>query len=229
MFRNPENYFGRRVEMNDAKIKEALTKARTSKRKFKQTVDLIINLKNLDLKKTDNQVEFFMQLHFSKGKKTKICALVGPELAKSAEKTVDKVILQSEFEKYQKDKKISKKLAKEFDFFIAQANIMPQIATAFGKVLGPKGKMPNPKAGCIVPPSANIEPLFNRLKKTIKISAKTTPVIHCVAGNEEMKNEEIADNIKTIYDQLIHHLPNEKNNISSIFVKLTMGKPIKLQ
>ncbi len=214
--------------MNDEKIKQALAKARESKRNFKQSIDLIINLKNLDIKKSDNQVDFFVQLHFSKGKKTKVCALVGPELAKSAEKIVDKVVLQTEFEKYQKDKRLAKKLAKEYDFFIAQANIMPQVATAFGKVLGPKGKMPNPKAGCIVPPAANIEPLYNKLQKTIRISAKTSPVVHCLAGKEDMKDEEIIDNIKTIYDQLIHHLPHEKNNVGSVLVKLTMGKPIKI-
>ncbi len=214
--------------MDNAKLKEALTKARESKRNFKQTFDLIINLKNLDMKKTEAQIEFFMQLHFSKGKKTKICALVGPELAKNAKGICDSVILQSEFEKYQKDKKLAKKLAKEYDFFIAQANIMPQIATSFGKVLGPKGKMPNPKAGCIVPPTASLEPLYKKLQKTIKISAKTSPVVHCIAGNEEMKDEEIIDNIKTIYDQLIHHLPNEKHNISSAYIKLTMGKPIRI-
>ncbi len=214
--------------MDDKKIKEALTKARESKRNFKQTFDLIFNLKNLDMKKTEDQVEFFMQLHFPKGKKTKVCALVGPELGKSAKAVCDNVILQSEFEKYQKDKKLIKRLAKKHDFFIAQANIMPQVATVFGKVLGPKGKMPNPKAGCIVPPTASLEALQKKLQKTIKISAKTSPVVHCIAGNEEMKDDEILDNIKTIYDQLIHHLPSEKNNIGTAYIKLTMGKPIKI-
>jgi large subunit ribosomal protein L1 len=214
--------------MDNKTIKQALTEAKKTKKNFKQSVDLVINLKNLNIKKSDEQVEFFMQLHFDRGKKTKVCALVGPELAKNAEKVVDKVVLQSEFENYQKDKKLAKKLVKEYDFFIAQANIMPQVATAFGKVLGPKGKMPNPKAGCIVPPSANLEPLYKRLQKTLKISAKTTPVIHIMVGKEDMKDEDIIDNIKTIYDQLIHHLPGERNNISSIYLKLTMGKPIKL-
>ncbi len=215
--------------MDNKTIKEALTEARKTKKNFTQTFDLVINLKNLDLKKTDEQVEFFMQLHYPKGKETKVCALVGPELAKNAEKAFDKVIQQKDFEKYQKNKKLSRKLVKEYDFFVAQANIMPQVATTFGKVLGPKGKMPNPKAGCIVPPTANLEPLYKKLQKTLKISAKSSPVIHTIAGNEEMKDEEIIDNVKIIYDQLIHHLPNERNNISSVFLKLTMSKPIRLQ
>ncbi len=214
--------------MNDAKLKEALTKARQSKRNFKQKFDLIISLKGINLKKTEQQVEFFASLHKEKGKPTKVCALVGPELGSSAKNVCDFAILQAEFEKYQKDKKLAKKLAKEYDFFIAQANIMPQIATSFGKFLGPKGKMPNPKAGCIVPPTANLEALYNKLQKTIKISAKTTPVIQCIVGNEDMSDEDVIDNIKTIYDQLIHHLPNEKHNIKSGFLKLTMGKPIKI-
>ena len=103
--------------MDDKTLKEALTKARESKRNFKQTFDLIFNLKNLDMKKTDNQVEFFMQLHFSKGKKTNVCALVGPEFGKSAA-VCDTIIMQSEFEKYQKDKRLIKKLLSRKQYLI---------------------------------------------------------------------------------------------------------------
>jgi len=214
--------------MNDSELKKAVEKARESKRKFKQRFDLVISLKGLDLKKPDHQVEFFANIHKEKGKETKICALVGPELATNAKNFCDFVILQQDFEKYQKDKKLSKKLAKDYDFFIAQANIMPQVATAFGRFLGPKGKMPNPKAGCIVPPSANLDILTKKLKKTIKISAKTTPVIQCIVGNEDMSDEDIIDNVKTIFEQLIPHLPNEKYSVKAVYIKLTMGKPIKL-
>src|SRR3989338_7693710 len=127
-----------------------------------------------------------------------------------------------------KDKKSLKKIAGQFDFFIAQANIMPKVASAFGRVLGPKGKMTNPKAGCVVPPKANLKPLRQKLINTVKISAKITPLIQCLIGKEDTPNEDIADNIITIYDQLVHSLPNEEHNIQSIFVKLTMGKSIKV-
>ena len=157
--------------MDNKRLKEAVSKLKDSKkRNFKQTIDLIINLKQLDLKKPEHQVEFFLQMPNGKGKLSKVCALVGPELGDQAKKTMDNVVMVSEFDKYQKDKRLTKKLATNNDFFVAQANIMPKVATAFGRVLGPKGKMPNPKAGCIVPPNANLKQVYDKLQKTVKVS-----------------------------------------------------------
>ncbi len=216
--------------MNKNKFLEALKKANqgSKKRNFKQKVDLIFNLKDLNLKKPEQQIEFFVKLHYSKGRESKICALVGPELASKAKSACDNFILVDEFQKYAGDKKLSKKLCNDYDFFIAQANIMAKVAAAFGRILGPMGKMPNPKAGCVVTDKTDLNALCENLKKTVKISAKTSLIIQLIVGNEEMKDEEIADNAYNIYEQLIHHLPNEKNNIKSIFLKLTMGKPIKV-
>ena len=146
--------------MDKESVKKALEELKKSKRKFNQTVDLIIVLKNLNLKKPEDQVDFFHQLHFSIGKKIKLCALVGSELSGQAKELFDTVISIDDFPKYAKDKKGLKKLAKGHDYFVAQATIMPQVATTFGSVLGPVGKMPNPKAGCVVPPSASIQTLY---------------------------------------------------------------------
>lgn len=212
---------------NIIKTIEALKKD-SKKRNFSQTIDLIITLKNLDIKKTENQVDFFATLHHSKGKAAKVCALVGPELKEEASKNMDKAILADDFVKYAKKSEL-KKLARDYDFFVAQANIMPKVAQAFGKVLGPKGKMPNPKAGCVVPPKAALKPLHERLQKTVRLKAKTALMIQTIVGNESMKDEEVIDNIMTVYKQLVHHLPNEENNIKEVLVKLTMSKPLKVK
>ncbi|MDP7116536.1 MAG: hypothetical protein QF632_05365 [Candidatus Woesearchaeota archaeon] len=200
----------------------------SSKRKFKQTIDFIATFKDIDLKKADQQVDFYATLHYSKGKPVKVAALVGPELLANAKENCETAINVDDFDQYVKDKKLTKKLATDHDFFIAQATIMPKVATSFGKVLGPKGKMPNPKAGCVVPPNANLKPLVEKLTKTVKVIAKTMPMVQVAVGTEEMKDEEIADNIKTVYDQLVHNLPNEKHNVNHIILKLTMGKPFRI-
>lgn len=219
------------MAIDEKTIKETIKQLKESskKRNFTQTYDLIVNLKNLDLKKPEHQLDLYVQLHYSKGRKSKICALVGPELQPQAEKVCDKTIPQHEFQKISADKKAVKKLASEFHFFIAQANIMPQVATAFGKVFGPKKKMPNPKAGCVVPPSANLKPLYDKLQKTVRLYAKERPLIQIPVGSEAMDEKEIVDNVLTVYDQLIHHLPLEKNNINSVFLKLTMSKPVLMK
>jgi large subunit ribosomal protein L1 len=216
--------------MNKEQFKQAIESVKKSspKRKFTQSYDLVINLKDINLKDTAQQIDVFIPLHYSKGRKTKVCALVGPELSAQAKEACDFVVSHEDFPKYAKDKKLTKKLAKEYDFFIAQANLMTDVAKTFGRIFGPKGKMPNPKAGCVVPPNANLKALYERLQTTVRIAAKTAPTIQVMVGNEDMKEEEVLDNIITVFNQVIHLLPAEKNNIRNIFLKLTMGNSVKV-
>ena len=215
--------------MDKEQIKAAIAKAKdiSSKRNFIQTFDLIINLKGLDPKKQEHQIDAFITLPHLRGKKVKVCALIGAELEAQAKGIVDSVILSDHFDRY-KDKKEIKKIANSFDFFIAQANIMPKVATAFGRIFGPRGKMPNPKSGSVVPPNANLKPLYEKLQRTIRATTKNAPLIQCPIGTEDMDNNDIAENALTIYTSLLQVLPNEKHNIKDIYVKLTMGKPVKI-
>ena len=215
--------------MDKKEIAKALKEARnlSKKRKFSQSVDLIVKLKDLDLKKTENQVEFFISLPHNRGKKIKVCALIGPELMEEG-KNMDHSIQVDKFAEIAKDKKAVKKLASEYDLFVAQANVMPKVASAFGRVFGPRGKMPNPKAGCVVPPKGALKPVYEKLQNTLKVSAKVTPLFMCSVGKEDQNEQELIDNILSIYNGLIHHLPKEKNNIKQMLLKLTMGKPVEL-
>ncbi len=218
------------IILEKAKIVDTVKKlkADSKKRKFKQNIDVIITLQGLNLKKPDEQVEFFAALPHIRGKPAKVCALIGPELKEEATKVCDKVILQQEFVEYA-DKKKAKKLACEYDYFIAQANIMAQIASSFGKIFGPRGKMPNPKAGCVVPPKAALKPLYDKLQKTLKVSAKTQLHIQSRIGNEEDSDAQLVENIESLYNQVAQHLPNHDKNIKHVFLKLTMSKPIKVE
>lgn len=217
--------------MQKSDIMEALKKAKdeSPKRNFKQSYDLVMNLTGLDMKKTEHQVDQFIQLHYAPGRKVKVCALVGPELKDNATQSVDFVVLSDDFDKYAKDKKMTKKLASDYQFFIGQANIMPKIASAFGRVLGSRGKMPNPKAGLIVPPNANLKPLYEKLQKTVRASAKIAPVLQCVIGKEDLPEDQLADNALMIYNTVVNVLPGGENNVKNVFVKLTMGKPARVK
>jgi len=215
--------------MEKEKLLELIKKARenTKKRNFAQSFDIIVNLQHLSLNKPEEQIEFFIQLNYGKGRDNKVCALVGGELIEEAKKFFDNVITQDNFDKY--DVKAIKKLSSEYDLFVAQGDIMAQVAKYFGRVFGPRGKMPNPKAGCVVPPKgANLQAIAKKLKNTLKASAKKSLVMQITVGNEKMKDDEIASNIIQFYKQLINTLPQHENNIRNIKLKLTMGKSVEL-
>jgi large subunit ribosomal protein L1 len=196
--------------MNKESIQKALSElGEQPKRKFSQSFDLVINLKNIVIKQ--NPVDFFVTLHYPKGRKIKVAAFVDQELTEQAQKNCDLLIKEA------------------YDYFIAQASLMPKVAANFGKVLGIRGKMPNPKLGCVVPPNANLEPLVTKLNKTVRLSAKRGTNLQCMIGKQDQAEDQIIDNILTIYQAALKQLPNDTQNIKSIILKLTMGKPIKIR
>lgn len=199
-------------------------KETSPKRNFKQTIDLIINLKQIDVKKQDQKIDTFITLNYSKGKPTKTCIFLDKQLEPKAKDKFTKIITKEEFPKWT-DKKQLKKLAKSYDFFIAQANLMTQVAATFGKYLGPLGKMPNPKAGCVVTPDSNLDPLADKLQRTMRIITKNEPIIKVSIGNQDIPDEQIADNIMDVYTHLIHDLPQHEINIKSILIKFSMSPP----
>jgi large subunit ribosomal protein L1 len=106
---------------------------------------------------------------------------------------------------------------------------MGDIASSFGKVLGPKGKMPNPKAGCIVPPVIpTLEPIKQKINSTINLVTKDQLVMKSSVGYEDMSDEDLTENINFIYNNLLHALPKEKENIRSIFIKFTMSPSVEI-
>lgn len=216
--------------MDTKTVEKALTEVLAGKgsKKFAQSVDIIINLADIDIKKSDQHVDFFVTLPHSKGKENKVCGLVGPELHDESKEALDKTIESHDFVEFKDNPKKIKALAKDYTYFVAQANIMPQVATVFGKVLGPRGKMPNPKAGCVVPPKATLGPVKEKLAKTVRVSAKTSTSIKLQVGKETQDIKEISENILTIYNELLHHVPQGKHNVKDVLIKLTMGKPVKV-
>jgi large subunit ribosomal protein L1 len=216
--------------MDRKSIEKAIKELRKedNKKKFSQSFDLIVNLKDINLKNPEEAVDFFATLNHGLGRKMKVAVFAGPELEERAKLVCDLVIPLKDFDKYS-NKKLAKKLAAEYDFFIGQAEIMPKVAQVFGRVLGPRNKMPNPKLGSIVPAKGQVEQLYDRLQRTVRVTAKKAPVIQVKVGSETMKDEELIDNIMLVYDQVVHHTPKEKANLRSVFVKLTMSKPVKIE
>jgi large subunit ribosomal protein L1 len=215
------------MAIEKAKVLDAIKKSREGeKRNFSQTIELIINLKELDIRKEEGKIEEFLELPAGRGKPAKVCALIGPELKDAAKKVCDNFVVSDDFDSF--DKRKIRKLAREHDFFIAQANIMPAIAKTFGRFLSPLGKMPSPKAGHVVPPKANIEPLVKILKKSVKLVIKKAPVFQTIIGNDNMTDEELHQNAIAVIEKLKGRLPKGEHNIKAVLIKTTMGKPVKV-
>ncbi len=207
------------MEINE-QLKAALAELRKSEpRKFKQTVDLIVNLQKFEVKKTP--VNIFIKIpHKSKDKK-----IAGFFEAKSD--LID-TITEMDFKKYN-DKKKLKSLVNKYDFFIAQAKLMPKVATVFGRVLGPAGKMPSPQMGIVLnADQKSIDELREKINSSMRIRTKEAS-IKIAIGKEDMKDEEIIENAMAVYNELLKALPRDKENIKNVEVKFTMTKPIKIK
>jgi len=201
-------------------LKEVLAKLREDKqRKFDQTVDLIINLQKLDVKKAS--IDLFVNVPH-KIKEKKVAGFLEVK-----NKDVDTITPDS-FKKYS-DKKETRKLVKRYDSFIAQASLMPKVASAFGRVLGPAGKMPSPKLGIILnADEKTIKELKEKINNSVKIKVKEAS-IKLAIGKQSMKDEDIIENIIEIYKAVLKELPKEKENVKNIEVKFTMTKPGKVK
>ena len=207
------------AELNE-QLKQALVELRKGKeRKFDQTADLIINLQKFDIKK--EQVNLFISVPH-KIKEKKICGFL--EIPSNVVDT----ITRSEFKKYSTKKEI-KKLANEYDFFIAQASLMPIVATTFGRALGPTGKMPSPQMGIMVnADDKTITDLKARINNSVKIKTKEASIKVSV-GKQSMKDDDIVDNAVTVYNAVLKTLAKGKENIKNIEIKFTMTKPQKIK
>ncbi len=207
------------MELNE-QLETALNELRKDKeRKFDQSVDLIINLQKFDIKK--NPVNIFISVPH-KIKEKKICAFLEVK-----NKNVD-TITKSEFKKYS-DKKELKKLVKKYDFFIAQASLMPLVATNFGRVLGPASKMPSPQLGILMNVDDKaLSELKTKINNSVRIKTKEASIKISV-GKQSMKNEELIENIMGIYNSILKNLSKGKDNIKNIELKFTMTKPQKIK
>jgi large subunit ribosomal protein L1 len=190
----------------------------SKKRNFEQSIDLIINLKDFDIKKQNinTSIELPFQI-----KESKICAFL-----ENDNDAFDFVIIKDQFSQIKPDQ--IKKLAGEYDFFVSLASLMPSVATVFGRILGPAGKMPNPKTGGVIPDEKKSAEVVQKLKKTIVLRTKDAS-IKTLIGRESMKDEQLAQNSALVLSTILNVLPNRKENIRSVMLKLTMSKPVKVK
>jgi large subunit ribosomal protein L1 len=203
-------------------VKQAIAEAPA--RKFSESVDLAINLHNLDLSIPGNRVDAEVILPHGLGKPTKIAVFAAGETALRAKSAgADRVISGDEIKELGGDKRAARKLAEEYKFFIAETQFMPVIGKSLGSILGKRGKMPIP-----LPPTQDVTPQINRLKNMVRIRSRDRPTFHLTVGNRNMDSKEISENVEAVITKIDQTLKDGRQNLKSVYVKTTMGPAIKV-
>jgi len=200
------------------KLVEKIKKLRESskKRNFVQSFDLIINLKEFDTKKPENKINEEVVLPHGRGP---VEVVVFSDTLKDIGCTV---LTSKDVENLSKNKRAAKKLANKTDFFLSEPAMMAIVGKHLGQILAPRQKMPKVIVG-------DPRKLVEQLKRSTKIKIKDAPVIQCIVGKQNMKDEEIAENITAVLKHLEHRLQKGKKNIGKVLLKLSMSKPLELE
>jgi large subunit ribosomal protein L1 len=210
--------------IDEKKIETALEEVITKKkeRKFKQTLELMINFRGIDFNKPENRFNLEVPLPAGRGKEMDIVVFAEGQLATDVKKAgITKVFNKEEMEEMAKDKRKMKKLANE-NKFLAEPKLMIVVGKTFGPVLGSRGKMPKPLVG-------NINDVIRRTKNSVIIRSKGKymPVLHVPVGTEEMSKEDLMKNINAVMESVKGKV--QEQNIKELYLKFTMGEPIKIR
>lgn len=206
-------------------FKKAIGEARknSKERKFAQTLELIVNLKHVDMKSFS--INDAVALPAGRGKKFAICVAGTGDFVVKGKKCADKTVDKNEFGEF-KDKKRVSDFTKDVDYFVVEATVMADFAKVFGQVLGPQGKMPLPHH--IVPPGGDPCPMAAKLRKMVRVRNKKSAVIQVPLGTEKMSDEDLEKNARAIFDFIMGKLERGHENLREVLVKFTMGPVVKV-
>ena len=209
--------------ITEASLVDMVKKARaaTKERKFKQSVELIVTFKDIDVKKgfAINEV---VQLPKTSSPATVCVIATGDMNQKAKDAKADSVIGTEELDKFAANKRESRKFINKHDFFLADTKVMPTVGKTLGQLLGPRGKMPTP-----VPFDASIEAFVERFRTCIKVRTRASLSIASKIGDVSMEDSDLAINAHAVLTAIEKKLPNGEKNMKKILIKTTMGKPIK--
>jgi large subunit ribosomal protein L1 len=199
-------------------------KSKSEKRKFNQSVELAVKLRDLDLKRPESRISESLELPTPASKDVKVAVIAGGDLAVRAKNAgADIIIGKDDLDKMGREKKQARKLAQNYDFFVAEAPLMPQVGKSLGQMLGPRGKMPTP-----IPPTAPIDDVIKRQRRNVRLKMKDQPVIQVKVGTEDMPDDTLVQNIQAVIARLEAKLEKGSKNISGVSVKTTMGPLVKV-
>ncbi len=206
-------------------VREVLEKR--VKRNFTQAVELVINLKDVDVSKPEKRFSEMIELPHGLGSASKRIAVIATgELALRASRSqnVDRVFERQEIEGLVGNKKAAKRLVREFDYFLIEPQLVPVAARALGAALGGVGKTPIP-----IPANVDIDEFAARYRRTVVARVRKVPQVMCIVGTEDMSVDQLLDNARAVIERVVSRLENGWANVKSIVLKLSMSPPIKIK
>lgn len=193
----------------------------TSPAKFDATVEFTVNL-GVDPRHADQQVRGTVSLPHGTGKVVRVVVFADGEHVKAAQDAgADFVGLEDLV------KRITTEGWTDFDVAIATPNVMREVGK-LGKILGPRGLMPNPKTGTVTPNVAQAVQDFKAGR--IEYRVDKGGVIHAPVGKVSFSNENLLDNIHAVSDALNRARPSSAKGtyVKSVYVSTTMGPSIRV-
>ena len=188
--------------------------------KFDETLDIAINL-GINPEKTDQNIRGVMNLPKGSGKKIKIAVMVKGDKTKEATEAGADIVGSDDLVEQISSGKIS------FDLLIATPDMMPVIGK-IGKILGPKGLMPNPKLGTVTQDVATA--VKNAKSGQIKYKNDKGGVVHAGIGKLNFKEEDLLENLKAFYESINKSKPDTVKGsfIKKVTIASTMGFGLKI-
>jgi large subunit ribosomal protein L1 len=203
-------------------INQALDEA--PERKFVESLELAITIKDVDLKNPANRIQEEVRLPNGRGKQIKIAMFASGEMAIKAKEAGIDVIDPTTIEELAGNKMDARRLANRKDFFLSEIAFMGDIGRYLGVVLGPRGKMPRP-----VPPTLNPANLAQTLQNMTVVRSRDKVTFHTSIGTRAQNADELTDNAMAVWDRVISKLDRGSGNIRSLYVKTTMGPAIRVE
>ncbi|MGC9310116.1 MAG: hypothetical protein ACP5E4_00135 [Candidatus Aenigmatarchaeota archaeon] len=198
---------------------EDVKKLKGKKRKFDESFDLIVNISGLDLKKPENRIRESLKLP-NKVKDSKVC-FIAEVLLPVAKKTKHKVLGKNDLDLKTRE---AKTLARDYDFFAVEAPLMPAAAKTLGKYLSPRNKQMIP-----VPPALkDLDNFTKGLDHIAQVSITKSPMVQIPLGKTSLKDEQILENYTYAMEKIKAQLDSKKAQIRSVYLKTTMGEPVKV-
>jgi large subunit ribosomal protein L1 len=202
-------------------------------RNFDESIDLIINIKDVNLNDPKNRIdkEIILTNDIVVNGEPNICVIASDEILLEAKKLgVDTLDSDGLIELNNEEKKYKKKFAKKYDFFVVEDKMMRDVARYLARFLGPVGKMPKPfpTGYGIISSTEDLKLAYERYKKIVRIQMKKNPIIFTKIGKKSMGKEKLYENMKIVINFIADQMPHKFNNFKSMYLKSTMGKPVKV-